>query len=262
MKKVFLLIYCSLGIISYGKEINLDMLLNEISRTSYQNKIYEIKQNTNDAKEKYYKLDTFNGVETSVSSEYSNREDSFQTTGKVSYGPFYVEGTKPYSSDDDYAVFGIEKSLKDLIFSKSDSELDKLEISREIDRVTHEKNMETQKIDLINLYRDYKINELELKIKKNGLTTLKKEEENMKKSFNLGAIAKIELDTLQYSIRNLEIEIKNLEDNLVKLQGRFYYEYKFDIRNSALAEIAPVEKNISELLRKYGAKDLDKLKYQ
>ena len=121
MKKVFLLIYCSLGIISYGKEINLDMLLNEISRTSYQNKIYEIKQNTNDAKEKYYKLDTFNGVETSVSSEYSNREDSFQTTGKVSYGPFYVEGTKPYSSDDDYAVFGIEKSLKDLIFSKSDS---------------------------------------------------------------------------------------------------------------------------------------------
>ena len=40
--------------------------------------------------------------------------------------------------------------------------------------------METQKIDLINLYRDYKINELELKIKKNGLTTLKKEEENMK----------------------------------------------------------------------------------
>ena len=29
------------------------------------------------------------------------------------------------------------------------------------------------------------------------LTTLKKEEENMKKSFNLGAIAKIELDTLQ-----------------------------------------------------------------
>lgn len=262
MKKFFLLIYCSLGIISYGKEINLDMLLNEISRTSYQNRIYEIKQNTNDAKEKYYKLDTFNGVETSVSSEYSNREDSFQTTGKVSYGPFYVEGTKPYSSDDDYAVFGIEKSLKDLIFSKSDSELDKLGISREIDRVTHEKNMETQKIDLINLYRDYKINELELKIKKNGLTTLKKEEENMKKSFNLGAIAKIELDTLQYSIRNLEIEIKNLEDNLVKLQGRFYYEYKFDIRNSALAEIAPVEKNISELLRKYGAKDLDKLKYQ
>ncbi|MGN0943948.1 TolC family protein [Fusobacterium varium] len=262
MKKVFLVIYCFWGIASYSKEINLDMLLNEISKTSYQNKLYEIKKSTNDSKEKYYKLDTFNGIETSVSSEYSDQEDSFQTTGKISYGPFYVEGTKPYNSDDDYASFGIEKSLKDLIFSKSDNELSKLGISREIDRVTHEKNMETQKIDLINLYRDYKINELELKIKKNGLVTLKKEEDTMKKSFNLGAIAKIELDTLQYSIKNLEIEIKNLEDNLIKLQGRFYYEYKFDIRGSSLAEIAPVEKNIDELLIKYGTKDLDKLKYQ
>ena len=34
--------------------------------------------------------------------------------------------------------------------------------------------METQKIDLINLYRDYKINELELKIKKNGINNSKK----------------------------------------------------------------------------------------
>lgn len=139
MKKVFLVIYCFWGIASYSKEINLDMLLNEISKTSYQNKLYEIRKSTNDSKEKYYKLDTFNGIETSVSSEYSDQEDSFQTTGKISYGPFYVEGTKPYNSDDDYASFGIEKSLKDLIFSKSDNELSKLGISREIDRVTLKK---------------------------------------------------------------------------------------------------------------------------
>lgn len=262
MKKLYLLLYCSLGLATYGREITLDMLLDEISRTSYQNKIYEIKQETNAAKEKYYKLDTFNGVETSVNSEYSDKEDSFETSGKISYGPFYVEGTKPYNSDDDYASFGVEKSIKDLIFSKSDSELDKLDISKKIDKTTHSKNMEAQKVDLINLYKEYKTNELELKIKENGLKTLKKEEETMTKSFKLGAIAKIELDTLQYSIKNLEIEIKNLKDNLEKLQGRFYYEYKIDISGSRLAEISPVETDIEQLLKKYGVKDLAKLQYE
>lgn len=262
MKKLYLLLYCSLGLATYGREITLDMLLDEISRTSYQNKIYEIKQETNAAKEKYYKLDTFNGVETSVNSEYSDKEDSFETSGKISYGPFYVEGTKPYNSDDDYASFGVEKSIKDLIFSKSDSELDKLDISKKIDKTTHSKNMEVQKVDLINLYKEYKTNELELKIKENGLKTLKKEEETMTKSFKLGAIAKIELDTLQYSIKNLEIEIKNLKDNLEKLQGRFYYEYKIDISGSRLAEISPVETDIEQLLKKYGVKDLAKLQYE
>ena len=262
MKKLYLLLYCSLGLAAYGREVTLDMLLDEISRTSYQNKIYEIKQETNAAKEKYYKLDTFNGVETSVNSEYSDKEDSFETSGKVSYGPFYVEGTKPYNSDDDYASFGMEKSIKDLIFSKSDNELDKLDISKKIDRTTHNKNMETQKVDLINLYKEYKTNELELRIKENGLKTLQKEEETMTKSFKLGAIAKIELDTLQYSIKNLEIEIKNLKDNLEKLQGRFYYEYKIDISGSRLAEISPVETDIEQLLKKYGVKDLAKLQYE
>lgn len=262
MKKLFLLLYCSLGLAAYGKEITLDMLLEEISRTSYQNKIYEIKEETNAAKEKYYKLDTFNGVETSVNSEYSNREDSFETSGKVSYGPFYIEGTKLYNSDDDYASFGMEKSIKDLIFSESDSELDKLDTNRKIDKTTYKKNMETQKISLINLYKEYKTNELELRIKENGLKTLQKEEETMKKSFNLGAIAKIELDTLQYSIKNLEIEIKNLKENLEKLQGRFYYDYKIDIIGSKLAEISPVEKDVELLLEKYGVKDLDKLQYE
>lgn len=160
MKKRVLLFFL-LGIASYGKDISLDMMLNELNEKSYEKQIYEIQNKINSDREKYYKLDDFNGVETSVNSDYSKREDAFETTGRVQYGPLYFEGTQNYNSEDE-AVFGIEKSLKDLIYSDSKSQLKQLEYTKEIDRLDYQKNLEAQKIDLLNLYKEYKNSELEM----------------------------------------------------------------------------------------------------
>ena len=76
------------------KILSLDTMLKELDEKSYNREIYEIQNKINSDKEKYYKLDDFNEVETSATSNYSNREDAFETTGRVQYGPIYFEGTK------------------------------------------------------------------------------------------------------------------------------------------------------------------------
>ena len=260
MKKGIFLFFL-LGIMSYGKNISLDTMLKELDEKSYNREIYEIQNKINSDKEKYYKLDDFNGVETSATSNYSNIEDAFETTGRVQYGPIYFEGTKNYNSEDE-AVYGIEKSLKDLIYSESKNQLKQLEYTKEIDRIDYKKNLETQKIDLLNLYKEYKNSELEIAIKKSGIEKLSVEEKKMKKSYELGAVAKIELDSIQYSIKNMQLEIDVLKRNLLKLKEKFAYDFGIEIGDNSLQEIVPPSKNFDIYVEEYGKKDIELLEFQ
>lgn len=260
MKKGIFLFFL-LGLMSYGKEISLDSMLNDLDEKSYEKQIYEVQKKINSDKERYYKLDDFNGVDTSVTSNYSNREDAFETMGRVQYGPLYFEGTRNYNSEDE-AVYGIEKSLKDLIYSGSKNQLKQLQYTKEIDRIDYEKNLETQKINLLNLYKEYKNSELEIEIKKSGIEKLRVEEKKMKKSHELGAVARIELESIQYSIKNMQLEIEVLKRNLSKLKEKFKYDFGIDIGDDTLKAITPPAKDFTLYVDGYGKKDIELLEYQ
>lgn len=258
-KRIFL--FFLIGIACYGKEVTLDVMLKELESKSFEKKIYEVQQKVNEDREKYYKLDDFNGVETSASSNYSKREDAFETTGRVQYGPIYFQGTKNYNSEDE-AVYGIEKNIKDLIYSENKSQLKQLGYTKEIDRIDYEKKLESQKVDLVNLYKEYKNIELEIEIKNSGIEKLKVEEKKLKKSYELGAIAKIELDSIQYSIKNMQLEIKVLKRNLENLKERFSYNFGIEIGDDTLQEIIPPAKDFNSFVERYGEKDIKLLEYE
>ncbi|MGF6907533.1 TolC family protein [Fusobacterium sp. PH5-44] len=256
MKKILFLALI-LTTMSYAKTVTLDSLLNQLSTTSYQNELYRIKKENNKVKEKYYKLDTWNGVQTSVTSGYSDKEDSWQTTAKASVGPFYIEGTKDYD-DSDYATIGAEKSVKDLIYSKSKSQLKKLDMNKEVDRISYIQDLETQKLNLISLYKEYKSTELELKIKQSGINRLNTEVKKLQAAFKLGSIPEIELKTARTSLNNLNLESKVLNDNLSKIKERFLYDFNINLKKSSLADITPKKANLDELIKRYGQKELNK----
>lgn len=256
MKKTLLLALV-FSALTHAKTVTLDSLLNQISTTSYQNELYRIKQENNKVKEKYYKLDTWNGVQTSVTSGYSDKEDSWQTTAKASVGPFYVEGTQDYDNSD-YATIGAEKSIKDLIYSKSKSQLKKLDMNKEVDRISYVQDLDTQKLNLISLYKEYKSTELELKIKQSGIKRLNTEVKKLQAAFNLGGISEIEVRSARTSLNNLSIESKVLNDNLFKIKERFLYDFNIDLKNTSLADITPKKTNLDELIKKYGQKELNK----
>lgn len=256
MKKTLLLALV-FSALTHAKTVTLDSLLNQISTTSYQNELYRIKQENNKVKEKYYKLNTWNGVQTSVTSGYSDKEDSWQTTAKASVGPFYVEGTQDYDNSD-YATIGAEKSIKDLIYSKSKSQLKKLDMNKEVDRISYVQDLDTQKLNLISLYKEYKSTELELKIKQSGIKRLNTEVKKLQAAFNLGGISEIEVRSARTSLNNLSIESKVLNDNLFKIKERFLYDFNIDLKNTSLADITPKKTNLDELIKKYGQKELNK----
>lgn len=260
MKKI-LFIFLTLSLISYGDEVTLDDLLDKLTETSYRKEIYELEQKKTDTLEKFYKMDNYNGVKSSVTTSYDDTEQIYKTTGRAEFGDLYIEGKRNHNPENDL-IFGINKNIKNMIFSENDSNLLKNDLKKEADKYTFLKNMESQKIALIVLYRDYKNMEFEIKIKKNGLKTLKSEEKTLEKSFELGAIPKIELESLQYSRKNLEIEIHTLEENLKKIKTRFLYDFKIDISDKTLSNIEPNYKEINEYISTIGYKDIEKLRIE
>lgn len=260
MKKIFF-IFLTLNIFVYAEEVTLDNLLDKISKTSYRKEIYDLEEKKTESLKKFYKLDNYNGIKSSVTTKYDDTEQIYKTTGRAEFGDLYIEGKRNHNPKNDL-IIGVNKNIKNMIFSQNDSNLIKNDLKKEVNKYIFLKNMEEQKISLINLYRDYKNIEFEIQIKKNGLNTLKSEEKTLEKSFELGAIPKIELESLQYSRKNLEIEIYTLEENLKKIKSRFFYDFNIDISDKKLANITPNYKEINEYISTVGYKDIEKLKIE
>lgn len=258
-----ILFFLMSSLISYGKNIKLDDMLKTLEEKSYEREIFDLEQKKNLSKEKYYNLDNYNGVRGEISTDYDYEEDKIKSNGRVSYGDFYLDLSKDkinsQKNSDTDVIIGVNKSLKDMFYSKSDSEIKKLEYSKKNTEYSYYDNLETKKISLINLYEEYKNNEFEIKLKTNNLTRLKSEEKILKKSYELGATPKIDLDTLQTSRNNLEIELKYLKENIKKIKNRFLYEFGIDISKDELMDIEIPKVNISDFISNIGERKISRL---
>ena len=258
-----ILFFLMSSLISYGKNIKLDDMLKTLEEKSYEREIFDLEQKKNLSKEKYYNLDNYNGVRGEISTDYDYEEYKIKSNGRVSYGDFYLDLSKDkinsQKNSDTDVVIGVNKSLKDMFYSKSDSEIKKLEYSKKNTEYSYYDDLETKKISLINLYEEYKNNEFEIKLKTNNLTRLKSEEKILKKSYELGATPKIDLDTLQTSRNNLEIELKYLKENIKKIKNRFLYEFGIDISKDELMDIEIPKVNISDFISNIGERKISRL---
>ena len=258
-----ILFFLMSSLISYGKNIKLDDMLKTLEEKSYEREIFDLEQKKNLSKEKYYNLDNYNGVRGEISTDYDYEEDKIKSNGRVSYGDFYLDLSKDkinsQKNSDTDMIIGVNKSLKDMFYSKSDSEIKKLEYSKKNTEYSYYDDLETKKISLINLYEEYKNNEFEIKLKTNNLTRLKSEEKILKKSYELGATPKIDLDTLQTSRNNLEIELKYLKENIKKIKNRFLYEFGIDISKDQLMDIEIPKVDISNFISNIGERKISRL---
>ena len=258
-----ILFFLMSSLISYGKNIKLDDMLKTLEEKSYEREIFDLEQKKNLSKEKYYNLDNYNGVRGEISTDYDYEEDKIKSNGRVSYGDFYLDLSKDkinsQKNSDTDVIIGVNKSLKNMFYSKSDSEIKKLEYSKKNTEYSYYDDLETKKISLINLYEEYKNNEFEIKLKTNNLTRLKSEEKILKKSYELGATPKIDLDTLQTSRNNLEIELKYLKENIKKIKNCFLYEFGIDISKDQLMDIEIPKVDISNFISNIGERKISRL---
>jgi hypothetical protein len=260
MKK-YILLLCLVTQMLFSKEVDLDGLIEELNITSYENEIYKIRQERDEKRKEIYTLDSFNGITTTVEGEYNKQDSIYKYKGRAEYGGFYIEAERWRDSEISYS-YGVEKNIKDLIFSKNDSNLEKLELNKRITSIDFQNNLQLQKIELIDLYKDYKEVELEIEIRKNALKTLKKEKKILSKSYEMGAIATIELDSLLYSYKNIELEIENLKKESVNLKKQFTYLFKIDLNNKKLKKIRHLKLNLANYIENIGEINFEKMKLE
>jgi hypothetical protein len=198
------ILFLMISILSFSEDLTLDTMLNNISTSSYEKNIYNIDTKKNEVNQKFYDLDDYNGITGSSKNTYLREDRTYKTSGTISYGDFYIKGSKEESEESDL-VLGINKNIKDMIYSENDKNLNNNNLDKKINKLEYLKNIETKKLNLVDLYRDYKNIEFEIIAKTNGVKTLENEEEILKKSFKLGKSPKIDLKSATINRLNLDI---------------------------------------------------------
>lgn len=260
MKKGILL-FCLIVQTAFSKSVSLDNLIDELNRTSYENEIYRVKEKRDLERGEVYKLDSLNGVNVEVENEYRDEGDVYKTKGRVKYADFYVDAEK-WKDDESGVSYGVEKNIKDLIFSKNDSNLEKLKISKKVELIEFENNLQLQTVELVNLYRDYKEVQLEISIRENALKILSGEKNILQKSYDMGATSKIDLDSLTYSYKNIELEIGNLKKEILSIRKQFFYTFKIDLKDKKLENLNASTLNLDRYIEKIGERHTERVRLE
>ncbi|MDC7956360.1 TolC family protein, partial [Fusobacterium simiae] len=269
MKKV-LLFFLLLTSLSYSSQetLSIDDALNRVEndKGSYEFKKFQNSQEGTNIRIKDNKLGDFNGV--TLSSGYNISENNFDNRprkydrtfqNKATYGPFFVNYNY-VQSDRSYVSFGIEKNLKDVFYSKYNSNLKINNLQLELNQINYDKNMQAKKINLISLYQDILNTKNELEYRKKAYEHYRIDLNKLKKSYELGASPKINLESAELEAEDSKLQIDILETKLKSLYDVGKTDYNIDFENYKLLDFIENKESIDSLLNNYMEKEIIELR--
>ena len=269
MKKI-LLFFLILTSLSYSVEqtISIDEALDRVGndRGSYEFKKFQNSQESTNIKIKDNKLGDFNGV--TLSSGYNISENNFDNRprkydrtfqNKATYGPFFVNYNY-VQSDRSYVSFGIEKNLKDVFYSKYNSNLKINNYQQELNKINYDKNIQTKKLNLVSLYQDILNTKNELEYREKAYEHYRVDLDKLKKSYELGASPKINLESVELEAEDSKIQIDILETKLKSLYDVGKTDYNIDFENYKLLDFVENNESIDFILNSYMKDEIEELK--
>ena len=269
MKKKLVFFLLMVSISSFSQEsLTIDEALNRVgnNRESYEFKSFENKKEATDIRIKDNKLGDFNGV--TISSSYNITENNFEDRerkydktfqNKASYGPFFMNYNF-VERDRSYVSYGVEKNLKDVFYSKYKSNIKVYDYQEELDKIAYDKTIENKKINLVNLYNDILNAKNELEYRRKAYEHYKVDLDKFKKSYELGASPKINLESAELEAEDSKLQIDILETKLKSLYEIGKTDYNIDFENYKLVDFIDNNEGIDRLLANYMEKDVAELK--
>lgn len=249
----------------FGKE-NLDAMLEQISRNSYEQESHELEKENLEWKKKHIQRRDFQeGLV--VSGEYQENhrekaENSYTRKATAQLGPFFVSGYHENEKNGDYTGFGVEKSVKDLFYSKYDSQKKQLSSETAAEEWKYQQNLQGKQIAFVELYRDYQNTFSEWEWNQEERKKLESEEKKLALSYQLGKTKKIDWDAVKLSYDNLGLEIQNLENRLEAYRMQFSKEFRIELSKEKPEEIPMLNFSVKENLEKYKQAVLEEKKEQ
>ena len=269
MKKILMFFLLMSSISSFSQEsLTIDEALSRVgnNRESYEFKSFENTKEATDIKIKDNKLGDFNGV--TISSSYNITENNFEDRdrkydktfqNKASYGPFFVNYNF-VERDRSYVSYGVEKNLKDVFYSKYKSNIKVYDYQQELNKISYDKTIENKKINLVNLYNDILNTKNELEYRRKAYEHYKVDLDKFKKSYELGASPKINLESAELEAEDSKLQIDILETKLKSLYEIGKTDYNIDFENYKLVDFIDNNESIEKLLASYMEKDIAELK--
>ena len=269
MKKI-LLFFLILTSLSYSAQetLSIDEALDRVGndRGSYEFKKFQNSQEGTNIKIKDNKLGDFNGV--TLSSGYNISENNFDNRprkydrtfqNKATYGPFFVNYNY-IQSDRSYVSFGVEKNLKDIFYSKYNSNLKINNLQLELNKINYDKNIQTKKLNLVSLYQDVLNTKNELEYREKAYEHYRVDLDKLKKSYELGASPKINLESVELEAEDSKIQIDILETKLKSLYDVGKTDYNIDFENYKLLDFVENNESIDFILNSYMKDEVEELK--
>ena len=269
MKKILMFFLLMASISSFSQEsLTIDEALSRVgnNKESYEFKSFENTKEATDIRIKDNKLGDFNGV--TISSSYNITENNFEGRdrkydktfqNKASYGPFFVNYNF-VERDRSYVSYGVEKNLKDVFYSKYKSNIKVYDYQQELNKISYDKTIENKKINLVNLYNDILNTKNELEYRKKAYEHYKVDLDKFKKSYELGASPKINLESAELEAEDSKLQIDILETKLKSLYEIGKTDYNIDFENYKLVDFIDNNERIDKLLANYMEKDIAELK--
>ncbi|WP_427170535.1 TolC family protein [Fusobacterium nucleatum] len=269
MKKILVFFLLMLSMNSLSEEsLTIDEVLNRVenNRESYEFKSFQNTKEATDIKIKDNKLGDFNGI--TLSSTYNMTENNFEYRdrkydktfqNKASYGPFFLNYNF-VEKDRSYVSYGVEKNLKDVFYSKYNSNLKINKYQQELNKISYDKNIQTKKINLVALYQDILNTKNELEYRKKAYEHYKVDLEKLKKSYELGASPKISLESVELEAEDSKLQIDILETKLNSLYDIGKTDYNIDFKNYKLLDFIENNENIDSILNNYMKDEIEELR--
>ena len=269
MKKILMFFLLMASISSFSQEsLTIDEALSRVgnNKESYEFKSFENTKEATDIRIKDNKLGDFNGV--TISSSYNITENNFEDRdrkydktfqNKASYGPFFVNYNF-VERDRSYVSYGVEKNLKDVFYSKYKSNIKVYDYQQELNKISYDKTIENKKINLVNLYNDILNTKNELEYRRKAYEHYKVDLDKFKKSYELGASPKINLESAELEAEDSKLQIDILETKLKSLYEIGKTDYNIDFENYKLVDFIDNNESIEKLLASYMEKDIAELK--
>jgi len=263
MKKYLLLFFC-FSCSLFAKEQSLEEMLEKISKNSYEEERYKLQQENLSLKRQHIKRRDFqDGLLASVEySENHRREgrNDYSKKGNLQLGPFFASAYDGIEKNGDYIGVGLEKNIKDLLYSKYDSQTKQISWQERANFWSYQGSQQKKMISLIQLYRDYKNTLYELEVKEQETKKLKKEEEKLGLSYRLGSAKKVDWQAASLGLENLKFEIRSLEKQKEAYQERFLREFRISFQGDEIQDIPLLDLNMDDLMEDYGKAELEEQK--
>jgi len=242
--KKFGLIVGALLICSQSYGATLGELIVKLEQDGYSTKYRTLEEKQLFIDNKKIELIDRNGIDIEGSTEISDI-DGESSSGSLSASYDFFKYESEYN--DDEQLFGLEKNLKDIFYGDRKYSRNLFTIDEATRLNSEDERMEEEILSLIDTYQTLMDTRLELKLKKSLLPSLEADAAKLEKGFSTGQSSKLDYKYSEMSLKNLNNDIDQLNEDLIQIEKTFetVFNLKIDseIEYTKLSELIPDDIN-------------------